>query len=226
MRENTSADNSLSFQDSLPGWGPGLPLFREQDVTNESLGSVIAASRLSSPEWTAPVWRWIVVRKAAAKKHLEGAAYHKFPLTSAPVILLCLVDTAAWKSAPQQVQEMIACRRITEEQGREALRQLREYYSASPQVARRTAMAEAFVALRQVVLAAAECGLSAHGVTEFDEPKVKTHFHIPDQFLVAALLPMGYPAETPAAASPRRPSSSFIYEEKFGETLNTIPVKK
>src|SRR5208337_3594092 len=104
-----------------------------------------------------------------------------------------------------------------------ALRQLREYYSASPEIAKRTALANAFVALHQILLGAAECGLSAYWVTEFDEATIKTHFHIPDHFLVAALLPMGHRQETQAPAVSKLPSCTFIYKEKFGETPNSHP---
>ena len=155
----------------------------------------------------------------AARKYLEAATYIKVPLSSAPVILICLADTLAWKAAPQYLQEMIANRKITEEEGHEALRRVREYYSSSPEVPKRTALANAFVAVHQILLGAAESNLSAYWVTEFDEAKIKTHFHIPDHFLVAALLPIGHREETPATTVSKVPLREFIYNEKFGETL-------
>ena len=115
---------------------------------------------------------------------------------------------------------MIANRKITEEEGHEALRRVREYYSSSPEIAKRTALANAFVAVHQILLGAAESNLSAYWVTEFDEAKIKTHFHIPDHFLVAALLPIGYREETPATTVSKVPLREFIYNEKFGETLS------
>jgi hypothetical protein len=51
---------------------------------------------------------------------------------------------------------MIASRKITEEEGREALRRVREYYSSSPDIAKRTALANAFVAVHQILLGAAK----------------------------------------------------------------------
>ena len=68
--------------------------------------------------------RWIVVRSEAAKRHLEAAISIEVPLTSAPVILICLADALAWKLAPQRLQEMVATGKITEEKGREVLRQV------------------------------------------------------------------------------------------------------
>jgi nitroreductase len=219
MRENASVDNHLSHPKAQLGVGPMFPRFSGQDVADDCLGRVIEVAGLAPAEWNLQTWRWIVVRSVAAKKYLEAATYIKVPLSSAPIILICLADTLAWKSAPQYLQEMIASRKITEEEGREALRQVREYYSSSPEIAKRTALANAFVAVHQVLLGAAKCSLSAYWVTEFEEAKIKNHFHIPDHFLVAALLPIGYHEEMQAPPAAKVPSCTFIYQEKFGETI-------
>jgi len=219
MRENTVADNSRSNKNAPLGVGPMFPRFSARDIDDDSLARVIDGARLAPTEWNLQTWRWIVVRNDGAKKYLEAATSIKVPLSSAPVILICLADTLAWKAAPQYLQEMIASRKITEEEGREALRQVREYYSSSPEIAKRTALANAFVAVHQILLGAAESNLSSCWVTEFDEAKIKTHFHIPDHFLVAALLPIGYREETPAPAVSKLPLRALIYKEKFGETL-------
>ena len=220
MRENDSAGNLRAPKKAQLDVGPLFPCFSEQEISDDCLGRVIELARLAPSEWNLQTWRWIVVRGDAAKKYLEAAAYIKVPLSSAPVILVCLADTLAWKSAPQYLQEMIASRKITEEEGREALRRLREYYSSSPDIAKRTALANAFVAVHQILLGAAECSLSAYWVTEFDEAKIKTHFHIPDHFLVAALLPIGYREETESPATAKLPLRACIYKEKFGESLS------
>jgi nitroreductase len=219
MRENINADNHRSHKKAPLGVGPMFPRFSDKDIADDCLGRVIEVGCLAPSEWNLQTWRWIVVRVDAAKKYLESATYIKVPLSSAPVILVCLADTLAWKAAPQYLQEMIASRKITEEEGHEALRRVREYYSSSPEIGKRTALANAFVAVHQILLGAAECNLSAYWVTEFDEARIKTHFHIPDHFLVAALLPIGYREEAPAPVVSKLPLSTFIYKEKFGETL-------
>ena len=219
MRETASVDSHRSHKKAPLGVGPMFPRFSEQEVADECLGRLIEGARLAPSEWNLQTWRWIVVRGGAAKQYLEAATSIKVPLSSAPVILICLADTLAWKSAPQYLQEMIAGRKITEEEGREALRRVREYYSSSPEIAKRTALANAFVAVHQILLGAAECRLSAYWVTEFDEAKVKTHFHIPDHFLVAALLPLGFREDTQAAPVSKLPLGALIYKEKFGERL-------
>ncbi len=200
--------------------GPIFAHFSPQDIPDASLEHVIELARLSPSEWNFQPWRWIVVRSEMGKRRLEACSYIEVPLSSAPVVLVCLADTLAWKTAPQHLQEMIANRKITEEEARGVLRKIREYYSASPEISKRAALANAFVALHQMLLAAADCNLSAYWVTELDEEKIKTHFHVPDHFLVAALLAVGYREGSMPPPVPKLPLNSLVYKEKFGETYN------
>jgi nitroreductase len=221
MREDASMENTRAQRKASLGLGPKFPHFRRQDVTDDCLACVIDLARHAASEGNLQPWRWIVVRSEAAKKRLESASHGEVPLSSAPVILICLSDTLAWKSAPQRLQEMVAIEKITEEQGREFLRRVQEYYASSPEVAQRTAVANGLAAAQQVVLGAASCGVSAYSVTEFDEAKMKTHFHIPDQFTVAALLAIGYREESQAPPPSQSAPSTFVYQEKFGKLLRS-----
>ncbi len=219
MRENAGTENSR-VQKKLPlGLGPTFPRFRSQDIPDECLAAVINVACQAGTEGNLQPTRWIVVRSEAAKRHLEAAISIEVPLTSAPVILICLADALAWKLAPQRLQEMVATGKITEERGREVLRQLQQHYSSSPDIAHRTALANGLEAVQQVLLSAGSFDLSAFWVTEFDEAPIKTHFHIPDHFIVAALVPMGYTEETPANV-PQSSPQRLIYQEKFGKVLN------
>ncbi|MBZ5562816.1 MAG: nitroreductase family protein [Acidobacteriia bacterium] len=200
--------------------GPNFTRFSPRDIPDSALEHVIELARLAPSEWNLQPWRWIVVRSEPARKQLESATYLRVPLSSAPVVVVCLADTLAWKTAPQHLQEMVASKKMTEEESREVLRELREYYSTSPEVARRTALANAFVALHQILLAAADCDLSAYWVSQFDEQKIKTAFHVPDQFLVAALLALGYREGTMLPPVPKLPLHSLVYGEKFGKGFN------
>ncbi len=201
--------------------GPVCTRFIEQEVPDSSLEHIIGSACLSSSEWNFQPRRWIVVRSNAGKNLLEATVYIKVPLRSAPAVLVCLADTLAWKSAPQHLEEMVASHKMTEEEAREALRTIRDYYSASPQIAERASLASAFVALHQLLLSADECGLSTFWVTGFNEQKIKTYFHVPDQYLVAALLAVGYGERSLPLPVFKAPIQSFLYREKFGVSFNS-----
>jgi nitroreductase len=203
--------------------GPIFAGFSGQDVPDTNLQQIIGAACLSPSEWNFQPRRWIVVRSNAGKNLLEATVYVRVPLSSAPVVLVCLADTLAWKSAPQHLEEMVASQRMTEEEAREALRTIREYYSASPKIAERASLASAFVTLHQLLSSVRESGLSALWGTGFNEQKIKTYFHIPDQYLVAALLAVGYGERFLSPSVSQPPLQSFLYREKFGVSFNSRP---
>jgi nitroreductase len=213
VKKGPSRESSLPSRQAHPGLNArGVP-----DVSVERLFQV---AQLSPTEWYFEPWRWIVVQSAAGKKLIASAAYLDGSLESAPVVLICLADTAAWKKAPQRLLDLVAEKKMSEDDLHDILRRIREYYAASPQRAQRAALAHAYVALHKIVQAATECHLSAYWVNAFDEQKIKTHFHVPDQFLVAALLAIGY-GEAPAHPASNHPFESLVYLEKFGESYNS-----
>jgi nitroreductase len=219
MREATSVENSRPSYKTQAVSARMFSRFSGEDIADEYLLGVIEVARWATSRWDLQTCRWIIVRSESAKHYLEAAVHLPVPLGSAPVIMICLADTLAWKSAAQRLQEMIADRRVTEEESREALKRLGEYYTSSPEGARRGALASAFAAVQQILEGAAQCSLSAYWVTEFNEAKLKAHFHIPEHFLVAALIPIGYREETPNAPVAELPPIR-IYKEKFGEPFH------
>jgi nitroreductase len=204
--------------------GPLFTPFASKALTDDCLARVIEVAHHAPSELSFQPWRWIVVRSEPGRQHLESSAYIKVPLSTAPIVLICLSDTNAWKAAPEHLRKMVAQSKLTDNDAREALNRIREYYSVSPQHADRAALANGFIALHQMLLAAAECDLQAYWVTEFDEPKVKSYFHIPDQFLVAALLAIGYHEESSPPTNPALPLQALVYEEKFGETFHDLAI--
>jgi nitroreductase len=192
--------------------------FDGRPVSEECLRQILTLAHPSPTEWYFRPWRWILVRSQAGKQVLESATLTPTPLGSAPVVLICLADTGAWKTAPQQIQELVANKRLSQQSAQQVLRDIRNQYASSPGLAQRTALAHAFVALHQLLLAAADCELAACWVSAFDEQKIKSHFHVPEQFLVAALVGIGYAEKT--LAPPNLPTPSFVYHEKFGDTFD------
>ena len=198
---------------------------KAKGVTDATIQHLFQVAELSPTEWYFEPWRWIVVRSEAAKKLIASTTVLDVPLASVPVVLICLADTAAWKKAPQQLRDLVAEKKMSEEALQDILRKIREYYAASPQRAHRAALAHAYVALHKIAQAAAQLHLSAHWVNAFDEQKIKTHFHVPERYLVAALLGIN---EGDASSLPSHtpPLESLVYSEKFGEPYFSTPARK
>jgi nitroreductase len=199
--------------------GPSFTPFSDRQIPEDCLKRVFESARLAPSEWNFQPWRWIVVSGATGKALLQESTYIQAPLATAPVLVVCISDTLAWKSAPQHLREMVVRQKISEEDAREVLRKIREYYSLSPVMAQRAALASAFMALHQIVRAAADCELAADWVSEVDEERIKKHFNVPDNFLVSAVVALGY-RENSQASIPKLPLRSLVYQDKFGVESN------
>jgi nitroreductase len=219
MSDNGQCGAKAPEGDSLLAGRGNFARFDSQPVPEECLRQILALASLSPTECYFRPWRWIVVRSQVGKQVVEAATMTATPLGTAPVVLICLADTTAWKTAPQQIQEMVAKKKLSPQRAQEVLRGIREQYASSPELAQRATLAHAFAALHQILIAVADCELSACWVSAFDEPKIKAHFHIPGQFLVAALLGIGH-AERPLSPPPELPLQSLVYQEKFGQALD------
>ena len=71
------------------------------------------------------------------------------------------------------------------------------------------------IALTNMTLQAVEEGLGTCWVCAFEEEKVKSLLGIPEDIRVVALLPLGYPDESPPAR-PRKDIQQVVCYERFG----------
>lgn len=72
------------------------------------------------------------------------------------------------------------------------------------------------IAIDHMTLQAVEQGLGTCWIGSFNQEKVKKVLNIPEQYKVVALLPLGYPADTPDAKS-RKSLEEIICFEEFKE---------
>jgi len=70
------------------------------------------------------------------------------------------------------------------------------------------------IAMTQMTLQAVEEGLGTCWVCAFDEDKVKSVLGIPDEVRVVALLPLGYPDESPSPR-PRKEMGEVVCYDRF-----------
>lgn len=82
------------------------------------------------------------------------------------------------------------------------------------------AIVDTTIALEHMALEACEMGLGSCWIGAFNEDEIKELLRIPEKYKVVALLPIGYPAETPQPRSRRNiheiySINTFDNEEKF-----------
>lgn len=80
---------------------------------------------------------------------------------------------------------------------------------AVPGTSERGALVNVSIALDHLTLAATEVGLGTCWIGAYSEPDLRAVLQIPDDVRVVMVMPLGYPADEPAAR-PRKPKEEII----------------
>jgi len=78
---------------------------------------------------------------------------------------------------------------------------------------------DTMIAVEHMVLTATALGYGTCWIGAFNEEEVKRILKIPKELKVIALLPIGFPDETPAPRA-RKPLKEIVFQEKYGEGKN------
>ena len=191
--------------------------FKPDPIPDAVLHEILDVGHLAPSEWNLQPWRFIVVRDGANRCALGEACPGQNWVGEAPVVLICCGDPMVWREAAARVKEMIAAGKSQAEKEVEHVSLIHFEYTA-PEAAREFAITNTFIAVQQIVLVAlgfdiASCWIGRAG---FDEAAIKRHFHIPNEHLVVALLPMGYAGE-PVEPAPKLPLERVAFAERYGD---------
>jgi nitroreductase len=180
--------------------------YRNEPVPREILDKILEAGRVAPSSSNVQSWKFKVVTDAATRKDLREAALGQKFVEQAPVVIVCCLDMEAFKERGRRSLELIT---------RGKVRPNLEMILRSARGSRNTEFDEervvingtinVAIAVENMVLAAAALGLGTCWVRAFSAPAVERLLDIPASLRVIALLPLGYPDESP----PARPRKSM-----------------
>ena len=156
-------------------------LFTSQPVEEEKLNQLLEAANTAPSAGNLQAYMILVVRQAETRAALSRAALHQESLTAAPVVLAFF--------AHHQVSAV-------------------KYKNRGVEL---YAVQDATLACAYAQLAAAALGLGTVWIGAFEDDSVKQILKAPPDWRPVALLPVGYPAESPAP-TPRRPLAEMARE--------------
>jgi nitroreductase len=168
--------------------------FTGRDVEDEFVLQLLESARLAPSGHNTQPWRFIVVRSPETKRALAKAARGQSWMEAAPVFIVCVAD--------------VRCR-IQDEPGLEV-------NETSPQFALKQVIRDTAIAVEHVVLEAESLGLGTCWVAWYEQADVRPILGIPADKFVVAILPLGYPAETPGER-PRKKLEEIVMFEKWEE---------
>lgn len=176
--------------------------YKPDPIPEEHIMSLLDSARLAPSGSNSQPWRFKVVRDRETRQQLAQASYKQAFIAEAPVVFVCCIDLKSFVDGTVSgVQDL---GRIGAVEGRIAkiISDRTERYTPvdieelTPRIALNLA-----IAVEHIVLRALDFGLGSCWIRLFDEKTIKTIFGWGRNIHVVALLPVGYPAESPA---PRR----------------------
>lgn len=158
--------------------------FKAADVPAETVEKLIDAARWAPSAGNIQPWEFIVVRNREIKRKLAKAALGQSFIEEAPVVIVVCADEERSARGYGVRGRTLYC------------------------------IQDTAAAIQNIHLAAYALGLGTCWVGAFREDEAREALKIPEGIRPVALIPVGYPAETPSPRG-RRPLKQIIHYETF-----------
>ncbi len=172
--------------------------FKPEPIPDEYITELIEAARLAPSGSNLQPSRFVVIKSEEARARLDKATPLPF-VSKAPVVIACCVDSESFGALGTRMREL-------QEAGAFSDTPLDgpglEKYSGRKQMDRAAAEAylrlNAAIAIDHITLRAIDLGLGTCWIMMFNQDKVKQVLGLGDNYNVVALIPVGYPDQSPA----------------------------
>ena len=188
--------------------------FEARPVSTEELDQIIEAARLAPSGTNRQPWRFVILKSNEDKEKIAGAVLQPFVL-EAPVIFVCCLDRGSYtrKLVEKRLNELVQSDVVSEEAAAFI------YNRKMPEVAEdvvipASAYIDLGIAVEHMVLTAAALGLGSCWVRLFNSRELHQLLGLPSDLEPVALLPVGYPAESPPPR-PRLSRDEIMIEPKL-----------
>ena len=158
--------------------------FVNREVTQTQLMKILDAGRQAPSAGNLQPWELVVVRDSERKMALAEAAFGQYFIAEAPVVVVICAHPA----------------RSARRYGRRGI----DLYCLQDTAA----------FIQNMLLASCAIGLGSCWVGAFYEAKAAEAIEAPNDVRPVAIIPIGYPAESPSAP-PRRSLEDIVHEERF-----------
>jgi nitroreductase len=204
--------------------------FAPTAVHDEDLKHILEAGRNAPSGYNLQPWRFVIVRDAAQRKALRGAAFGQPKVEDAPVVIVAVAALKAWQQGDlDKVLELSAKHGYTQEQIEGVRTGVTGALSGQPGDICGWGPDWAVWGNRQVMIAfthmmlmAETLGYDTAPMEGFLESQVKQVLGIPadnSQYLVVAMLAVGHKKGDHKKFGGRFPLDYITYENSWGKTL-------
>ena len=176
--------------------------FKPDPVPDDSLASLLDAARLAPSGCNAQPWRFKIVKDQATKLKLAQAAYNQSFIASAPVVFVCCADIKGYLDGTLSGIQDLGKIGTVEDRIISILLKRAEQMDLQMKVMSREQLGSRIsfniaIAVEHMVLRALDFGLGSCWIRLLDEQAVRDIFGWDENMFIVALLPVGYPDESP-----------------------------
>ncbi|UJX42772.1 nitroreductase family protein [Desulfovibrio sp. JY] len=179
----------------------------DRDVPQEDLDKILETATRAPSSFNLQPWKVAVLREPAQKAKLRVLAWDQPKVTEAPVILMFLADTAAWKlyspSFERQFSYLVETDHFKPEDRDAFAASVTSLYGETPEKSLAFAVKNTAFFAMTVMYAAADLGYVTHPMDGFDHDGVRKAFSIPDTFWIPLLMAVGHLKPGVAVAPPK-----------------------
>lgn len=172
--------------------------FKPDSVSDEMINEILEAARIAPSGSNLQPSRFIVVKSAGGREKLKECTPLPF-VHNAPVTIVCLADTGAFSGRDARMSELREAGAFidTPLDGEGFAQAMKSRAVMSEADAAAYLKFNAAIAIDHMTLRAVDLGLGSCWIGMFDHKKVREVFNIEERYLIAALIPVGYPDQHP-----------------------------
>lgn len=172
--------------------------FKAVDVPEKMLMQILEAGRLAPSGSNLQPTRFIVVKSDEGKEKLKQCTPLPF-VHNAPLTIICLADTSAFSGRDARMSELREAGAFidTPLDGEGFAEAMKNRAVMSEADAAAYLKFNTAIAIDHMTLRAVDMGLGSCWIGMFDHKKVREAFDIDNRYLVAALIPIGFPDQKP-----------------------------
>ena len=188
--------------------------FKSDEVPDAVIRELLDAARLAPSGSNLQATRFVVIKSQVERMKLKECTPLPF-VAHAPVIIACCIDSEAMGNTLVRYRELMEAQAFagTPLDDPTLMEAAAKRRSGMDQAAIKAYLTlNAAIAIEHIVLRAVDLGLGSCWIMMFDSAKTKRMLELDDRYDVVALLPVGYPDQSPAAR-PRLPLEELILKE-------------
>ena len=189
--------------------------FKSDEVPDAAIRELLEAARLAPTGSNLQANRFVVVKSAFERMKLKECTPLPF-VAHAPVVIACCIDREAFGHSGLRYRELMEAQAFAGTplaEDKTLLESLAKKRSAlGPDAVRAYLGLNLAIAVEHIVLRAVELGLGSCWIMMFDGEKTKRLLGLEERYDVIALLPVGYPDQSPGPR-PRVPLGEILLKE-------------